>query len=92
MLDSSSMVSCFCSGQGLLLWSGGGDAAIQGASALVLLVLFPLSVCHGALAPNSDRTFHESCRKLVRAQAIASTGSKPKVCTGSVQKVSRLND
>lgn len=51
-----------------------------------------LPVCHGATAPDSDRMFLESCRKLVCAQALASTGSKPKVCAGRVQKPSSLND
>lgn len=51
-----------------------------------------LPVCHGVMAPDSDRIFLESWRKLVCAQAIASTGNKPIVCAGSVRKASSLND
>lgn len=95
MLDSSSMVSCFCARQGscCVQPAGAGRCCHSGnicpgpASALP-----HLPVCHGVMSPDSDCIFLESWRELVHAQAIASTGNKPKACAGTVQKASSFND
>lgn len=94
-LDSSSVVSCFCARQGFLLCSASGSWEMLPLGNICpgpACALPHLPVCHGVMAPGSDRIFLESCRKLVHAQAIASTGNEPKACAGSVQKASSLND